>query len=236
MRECLITIPGPRGPIPTLAAGDPHTARAGVVLGYGMGAEMHVQWPEAERLAAAGYAVVIPEMPHHGLRADGYLDRMRDQPDDVTRPLFLDMVEECAAELPFAIDHLVAAGASCIVCAGFSISGCIALAGPSRDPRVELVVAFMADPAWSGRPSAPERAPAAFAGRGLFVVTADDDTVVPPARVRAFVSELAQRSTDPDRYVEVRYRGGHMMDPATWDDAWTRAIAWLDRRTLPRHG
>ncbi len=231
MRPAPITIAGPHGPIPALAAGDPRGARAGVVLGYGMSATMHVQWPQAERLAAAGYAVIIPEMPHHGLRADGYLDRMKDQPDAVTRPLFLDMVEECVAELPAHVDHLVAAGARRIVCAGFSIAGYIALAGPARDPRVDLVVAFMADPAWDGRASSPHRAPEAYVGKGLFVVTGDDDAVVPPGPVRAFVRDLAARNGGAaERFVDLRYPGGHMMDPADWDDAWGRAIRWLDAR------
>ena len=57
-----------------------------------------------------------------------------------------------------------------------------------------------------------------------------DDDVVPPAPLRAFVRDLAERSGEAGRFVEVRYSGGHMMDPADWDDAWTRAIAWLDVR------
>lgn len=230
LRPLPITIAGPHGPLPALAAGDPRTARAGVVLGYGMSATMHVQWPQAERLATAGYAVIIPEMPHHGLRADGYLDRMAGQPDEVTRPLFLDMVEECVAELPSHVEHLVRAGARRVVCAGFSIAGYIALAAPARDPRVDLVVAFMADPVWDGRAASPHLRPEAFDGKGLFAVTGDDDEVVPPGPLRAFVRDLAERSGDAERFAHVRYRGGHMMDPADWDDAWGRAIAWLNVR------
>jgi len=236
MQPTRITIPGPCGPIPALTAGDPGAARAGVVLGYGLSAEMQAQWPEAERLVAAGYAVIIPEMPHHGLREDGYLGRMMSQPGAVARSLFLDLLEEGVAELPTTVDHLVAAGARRIVVAGVSMSGHLALAAPSRDPRVEVVVSFMGDPVWDGRPSSPGLVPGAFAGRSLFVVTADDDEVVRPAPVRALVRALAEGSADPAQYVEVRYAGGHMMSPKAWDDAWRRAMAWLDRRVGARSG
>ena len=107
-----ITILGPGGPIPALRLGDCVSVKGAVILHYGLSGTMAVQWPEAERLAAAGYAVLIPEAPHHGLRADGFLERMSIATAPEARSRFLNLVAESARETRSLVDHLRQSGAS----------------------------------------------------------------------------------------------------------------------------
>ena len=224
-----ISIPGPGGPIPALTLGDCASARAAVILWYGLSGTMAVQWPEAERLAAAGYAVVIPEAPHHGLRADGFLDRMAIATAPEARALFLDLVEESAREIQSLVDHLNQSGASRFVVAGVSMGGFAALAAPRRDPRVCAVVAFLADPHWDDRPQSPHLHPEAWERAALLAVVTVGDELVPPEPMKRFTRDLASRSGSASRFACLEYQGGHTMDPADWDEAWSKAILWLDR-------
>jgi len=222
-----ITIPGPGGPIPALLLGDCSTARAGVILRYGLSGTMAVQWPEAERLAAAGYAVLIPEAPHHGLRADGFLDRMAGATAAGARSIFLDLVMESARETRFLVDHLDRSGASRFVVAGISMGGFAALAAPRQDPRVGAVMAFLADPHWDDRPESPHLHPEAWEHTALLAVVAAGDEVVPPGPMQRFTHDPASRFGSTSRFSCLEYPGGHTMDPADWDEAWSKAILWL---------
>ena len=223
-----ITIPGPNGPIPALTLGDCASARGAVILRYGLSGTMAVQWPEAERLAAAGYAVLIPEAPHHGLRSDGFLERMADATAPEARSLFLDLVEESVWETRPLVDHLMKSGASRFVVAGISMGGFAALAAPQRDPRVRAVLAFLADPHWDDHLESPHLHLDAWEHAALLAVVAARDEVVPPDPMRDFTHTLASRFNSDFRFTCLEYRGGHTMDPADWDDAWSRAIRWLD--------
>ena len=224
----LITIPGPRGPIPALTLGDCASTKAAVILRYGLGGTMAVQWPEAERLAAAGYAVLIPEAPHHGLRSDGFLERMAGATAPGARSLFLDLVAESARETRLLVDHLSQSGASRFVVAGISMGGFAALAVPQRDPRVGAVLAFLADPHWEDHPESPHLHLDAWEHAVLLAVVAAGDEVVPPDPMRRFTLALASRFNSDSRFTCLEYRGGHTMDSADWDDAWSKAIRWLD--------
>jgi dienelactone hydrolase len=225
-----ISIPGPQGPIPALTLGTFASAKAAVILQYGLSGSMAVQWPEAERLGAAGYAVLIPEAPHHGLRQDGYLERMASATAPEARALFLDLVEESAAATQFLVDHLQRSGASQFLVAGISMGGFAALAAPRLDPRVGAVLAFLADPWWDDRPQSPQLDLAAWEHAALLAVVAAEDELVPPDRMKDFTRALSARFKSNDRFACWEYPGGHTMDPADWDDAWSRSILWLDRR------
>ena len=223
-----ITIPGPNGPIPALTFGDCASARAAVILRYGFGGTMTVQWPEAERLVAAGYAVLVPEAPPHGLRSDGLLDRMACVMVWEARAMFFDLVESGSREIRPLVDHLARSGASRFAVAGVSMGGYAALAAPLQDPRVGAVVAFLADPVWEDRPHSPHLHPGAWSHVALLAVTADGDEVVPPGSLRVFAHSLASRFGSGSRFSSLEYRGGHEMDAADWNEAWVRAILWLD--------
>ncbi len=223
-----VSIPGPDGPIPTLTLGDCASAKAAVILQYGLSGTMAVQWPKAERLAAAGYAVLIPEAPHHGLRADGFLERMAIATAPEARSLFLDLVAESAGETRSLVDHLSRSGATRFVVAGISMGGFAALASPQRDPRVGAVVAFLADPHWDDRTESPHLHPEAWKHAALLTVVAAGDELVPPGPMKGFTRDLASRFGSASRFTGLEYPGGHTMDPADWEDAWSKAILWLD--------
>jgi len=224
-----VTIPGPDGPIPALTLGDCASARAAVILRYGLSGTMAVQWPEAERLVVAGYAVLIPEAPHHGLRADGFLDRMAIATSPEARSLFLDLVAESARETRSLVNHLSRSGASRFVVAGVSMGGFAALAAPQWDPRVGAALAFLADPHWDDRPQSPHLHPEAWEHAALLAVVTAGDELVPPAPMKRFTHDLASRFNSASSFACLEYQGGHTMDPADWNEAWSKAILWLDR-------
>lgn len=230
-----LRIPGPRGPIPALLAGDPARSRTGVLLGHGLGGTRQTQWPEAQLLAAAGFATLLPEAPHHGLRADGLLARMSSASGPEARALFLDLLETWAEETGALVDHLAALGCSRFAAAGVSMGGHLALATPGRDSRIEAVIAFSADPVWDDRPGSPHLDLAAWRGTSLLAITTDGDPVVPPGPLRAFTSLLNTRF-GPERAVSLTYPGGHLMEARDWEDAWARVRAWLRHRFPPSPG
>ncbi len=228
-------ISGPHGPIPTLLVGDPARSRAGVLLGHGLGGTMQSQWPEARRLAAAGFAILLPEAPHHGLRADGLLERMSTAPEPEARATFLDILETWADEIRALVDHLEALGATRFAAAGVSMGGHLALSAPARDLRIEAVIAFSADPVWDDRPGSPHLAPEAWRGTPLLAITTDGDPVVPPGPMRAFATLLDARFGAGHAH-SLTYPGGHLMAPQDWEDAWARARIWLGDRFPPSPG
>jgi dienelactone hydrolase len=193
---------------------------------------MAVQWPEAERLAAAGYAVLIPEAPHHGLRSDGFLERMAGAAEPDARSLFLDLVEENVEETQILVDHLTQSGASRFVVAGISMGGFAALAAPQGNPRIGAVLAFLADPMWDDRLRSPHLHLDSWEHAALLAVVGAGDEVVPPDPMRSFTRALKSRFGPSSRFACREYQGGHTMDPADWDDAWGRAILWLDLQLL----
>lgn len=225
-----IALPGPSGPIPALALGDWASARATVILRYGLGGAMAVQWPEAERLAAAGYAVLIPEAPHHGIRDDGFLDRMGYASASEARSLFLDVVEQAAEETHALLEHLGRSGPARFVVAGISMGGFAALAAPRLGPPVKAVIAFLASPQWDDRTGSPHLDLDVWQHCDLFAVVASDDPLVPPDDMRAFTRRLRSRFNSQPRFRELACRGGHTMDPADWNEAWSQVLHWLDAR------
>jgi dienelactone hydrolase len=212
--------------------GDCASTKAAIILRYGLGGTMAVQWPEAELLAAAGYAVLIPEAPHHGLRSDAFLERMAGAAKPEARSLFLDVVEESAAETQALVEHLAQSGASLFAVAGISMGGFAALAAPQRDPRVGAVLAFLADPQWDDRPQSPHLHLDCWERTALLAVVAAEDEVVPPGPLRGFLQTLTTRFNSDSRFTCLEYRGGHTMDPADWEAAWSRATLWLARQVL----
>ena len=223
-----LAIEGPSGPIPFLASGDPRTCKAGVILGYGLNGRMEVQWPEAERLADSGYAVIVPEAPHHGLRADPFLDQMSKLPESDARARFLDLLETWVVEIPSLLDDLAARGATRFVVAGVSMGGHWALAAPSLDSRVEAVVSLLGDPEWDNRSWSPHLSLGSWANTSLLAITTDEDVVVPPQPMRTFVDLLNSRFPAKNQHVSVNYPGGHWMAADDWNNAWSRVITWLD--------
>lgn len=223
--------PGPAG-IPAVLVGDPATARATVLLRYGLGAQKEVQIPEALRLATAGFAVLIPEAPHHGERADGWLDRIGDLGTPAGRRPLHELVARTAAETPALIDDLRARGAAGIVAAGISFGGFVSLATPAADPRTCAVVALLASPVWDDRPDSPHLHPTAWDDVPLFAVTADHDRTVEPGPMREFTAALRRRSTRRAAIDHATYPGDHTMAEADWHDAWGRIITWLDGLTV----
>jgi len=115
------------------------------------------------------------------------------------------------------------------------MGGHLALAAPARDPRIEAVLAFCADPLWDDRPGSPHLAPEAWEGTALLAITTDGDPVVPPSPTRAFASLLRTRF-GPAHAVSLTYPGGHLMEPRDWEDAWARARIWLEHRFPPSPG
>lgn len=184
-------------------------------------------------LAEAGYAVLIPEAPHHGVRDDGRLAAIQSGTEADATSAFLDLVEAAAAESPALVDDLVRRGARAdrIVALGISYGGFTTLRSVALEPRLRRIVPMLASPHFVGRTTSPDRHPQDYAEVEMLSITAADDEVVPPGPMHDFVDALCARFGPPVRWERFTVPGGHMTPQASWDAAWEHIIGWLDRRT-----
>lgn len=221
-------------PVLVCHAGEPAraAARATLVLYHGVGVDARTMLPEAARLVAAGFLVVAVDNVGHGRRWHPTVQTRLATPHSRTTA-FLGAVRDTAWELPALADALAERGwLRRLGLVGVSMGGYIVYAGVVSEPRVEVAVAFIANPRWQlDWPVSPHRHPDAFAGVALLSLTAGHDEVVPPAGARDFHAMLAERFADADSRLAYREYpdSGHTMLPADWEDAWDRALAWCRR-------
>jgi uncharacterized protein len=227
--------------VPVRVAEPAAAARGAVLLLHGLGARKEVQDAEAASLAAAGYQVVTPDAPHHGARRGPLLDAILAATGSAAHELFLDLVEESAAELPRLVDAL---GAPAAV-VGISLGAYVALAAAAADPRLAPIVSILGSPDWTPPGAPTERTRAAltrapvhhaerFPPRPLLLANAGRDVSVPPGAARAFAADLAPRYRDPARLSYVEYpESEHRMRGQDWDDLWRRVRAFLGYFVAP---
>lgn len=212
-------------------------ANAPTVLWYhGFGADKDTHLPELRRFANAGLLAVGVDAVGHGER------RPADLAQDVTRsaedgrPSFEWLVGRTAAEVPALIDALVARGTSDgarIAIAGVSMGACVVYGAIPLDRRIRAAVALMGSP----ERISPEGAAAAvdhFYPTALLSITAERDSIVPPAAARALHLGLAPRYAGAaDRLSYVTIPGApHFMRAEDWERAVGDTCAWLCRFVL----
>lgn len=243
----VISLPG--GEVPTQIYAPADLAAPPALLFYhGLGASRDVHGKEGRSLAAAGFAAIVPDAPHHGARRSSLLDALaRAEGVDVDR-LLLRIVREAAAEVPPLVDRLLAAGHPAVAIAGVSMGAYIALAAGADDRRLAAVVSILGSPDWTPRSGElppdlaalvagdPLRRLDAFPPRPLLLLNAGRDQSVPPEPARRFAAALRPRyaaAGASERLVHREYPdAGHFMPERDWDDLWSTTLAFL-ARALP---
>ncbi|HOT29545.1 MAG TPA: alpha/beta fold hydrolase [Candidatus Ozemobacteraceae bacterium] len=209
-----------------------------VIVAHGLGVDKEVQRPELERLARAGFIAVCPDAPHHGERRDGLLERLDASTGTERHERFIGMVSEAASELPLLIDHFRHSLGGRVAVAGISMGGFTTFASFLHDPRPDVAILFLASPDWRTPdqrlaglpPKGPVCNPDRFFPVPLMAVTAGCDTVVPPDETVSFMETLRPLyAAAPGSLLHAGYpSSGHMMRENDWDDAWERAILFLN--------
>ncbi|WP_313953665.1 alpha/beta fold hydrolase [Accumulibacter sp.] len=223
------------GEVPALMVrpADGATPLPTVIWFHGLGADKALHLPELQRFADAGLlAVGVDAVGHGERRLPDFEQRFSRSPGE-SSDLFNSLVAQTVAELPGLIDALVARGLSDgerIAVAGVSMGGCIVYGAISVDRRVRAAVAVLGSPAWL-QLSEANFPGARFFPTALLSITAEQDSVVPPAAARALHDKLAPYyRQEPDRLgYRVIAGESHFMQAAEWDSAIGQAGVWLGR-------
>ena len=200
---------------------------------HGLGADKDVHLPELHRFAEVGLVAVGVDAVGHGERRPTTDEhQLARSPNDGLRT-FESLVAGTVAEVPALIDALIERGladSGRIAVAGVSMGGCIVYGAIPGDRRIGAAVALM------GSPERTQLGPGRFADdlffpTALLSITAERDTVVPPAAAQALHARLAPfYGQDPDRLSLLTISAApHFMSAQDWERAVGQACAWLLR-------
>lgn len=244
LREFKRKIPTPLGSAPVLILEPVNQHRKGTVLVYpGLSAAKEVQRKEMIWLAEAGFTAVCIDSPHHGERADGYLEILAPLRDAEAHPKFIRIVQEAIQEIPAIVDYFHERNAQEIGITGISLGGFITYGAVVAEPRLKTAVPILGSPDWSPKKAshdsemlgiielAPVQFPEKFPPCALFAANAGKDASVPPAASRDFVSHLRSFYHDfPERLKYQEYpESEHRMREEDWNDLWRQVLDWFDR-------
>lgn len=221
------------GDIPVVKTHHEPRPRPAVVVLHGLGASANAQRKELESLADEGFAAVGVDAPHHGVRADGWLERMQRATAREAHALFLEHLVPAIEEIPRVVDHLAREGHGPIGLLGVSMGAYTALGAAAVDARVRATVSLLGSPDWSARSEpgfqhplmdrAPSRRPDALLRSPVLFVNAALDVNVPARLTRHFVEGVRHPHA---AYLEYAH-SDHFMRPQDWDDAWSKSVAFL---------
>lgn len=200
---------------------------------HGFGADKEVHLPELCRLAELGLLAVGVDAVGHGQRRLADLAQHACRPPHETPRLFARIVNGTVAEVPALIDRLVELDLTDqqrVGVAGVSMGGCIAYGAIAGDRRLCAAAVLLGSPEWA-LAELPDLAVERFFPAALLSITAEHDTVVPPAAARVLHEKLEPRYyTHPDRLSYREMAGAsHFMQPQEWASAVDLASAWLTR-------
>ncbi|MBL8424585.1 MAG: alpha/beta fold hydrolase [Candidatus Accumulibacter phosphatis] len=203
---------------------------------HGLAADKEVHLPELHRFAATGLlAVGVDAVGHGERRLADFEQQFARSPEDCL-PLFKSLVAHTVAEVPALIDALIAGGLADgrrIAVAGVSMGGCIVYGAVPSDRRLCAAVALMGSPERT-QPGPHTLADERFFPTALLSITAERDSIVPPAAAEALHERLAPRyASAPDRLCQQTIAGApHFMSVEDWECAVAEACTWLARFVL----
>ncbi|MBN8451458.1 MAG: dienelactone hydrolase family protein [Candidatus Accumulibacter sp.] len=200
---------------------------------HGFGADKEVHLPELCRLAELGLLAVGVDAVGHGQRQFADLAQHACRPPHETPRLFARIVNGTVAEVPALIDRLVELDLTDqqrVGVAGVSMGGCIAYGAIAGDRRLCAAAVLLGSPEWA-LAEVPELAVERFFPAALLSITAEHDTVVPPAAARVLHEKLEPRYHKHPERLSYREMAGasHFMQPQEWASAVDLASAWLTR-------
>ena len=234
IRETVFTLPFGAG-IPALTAIDEEASSRGTVLVlHGLGAAKETQRPEIRRLARAGFRAVAIDAPCHGERREPFLDEVLEETGRGCRGKFRILLARAVAEIPELIAWFEREYRLPVGLTGISMGGHTTFCSLLCHPFPKVAVPIIGSPEYPAAvegQQTPESDPAALPLVPLLVVTAGEDTIVPPARARMFVESMRPRyAAFPDRLRSLEFpASGHMMREEDWKRAWEEITAWFVR-------
>jgi alpha-beta hydrolase superfamily lysophospholipase len=205
-----------------------------VLIFHGLSATKEHQWPEIRRLAAAGFIGVVIDAPCHGGRYDPYLERVLQEGRDGNRLSFKEILHQAIREIPLLITYFTETEHLPVGISGISLGGhtafCSLLCSPAPDVCVPLIGAPVFTVAAAGHQT-PDEAFERLPTIPLLVVTAAQDTIVPPGPALELVDKLRPRyAAFPERLRSLHFtESGHHMRGEDWHHAWDEIIAWFIR-------
>jgi len=246
MRENKIRIETSSGNAPALVF-EPDQSRGTVLVYHGLGAAKEVQRKEMGWLADAGFAAICVDAPHHGERADGYLETLSSVETTAQHFLVMKLVSEAMKEIPAIVEYCIQHLSGNVGIVGISLGGFITYGAAVVEPRIKAAVPILGSPDWSPKhgPASPEmqtlmehaavRFPERFPPCAVFAANAGKDIFVPPQASREFVSVLKNHySAYPERLNYIEYsHSEHRMREEDWNDLWQRIVAWFHRFLPP---
>lgn len=243
--DIVFDIQAARGPIPVrvIAAS---AGRPVVLFLHGFSVDKETHRREAESLAEAGFAAVLPDAPHHGARRSPVVDELLAATGAAAHRILLRIVTEAVDEVPTLVDHFLGAGHPSVAIAGISMGAFTALGAAARDRRLSPIVSILGSPDWSppyeSAPADlqpilardPRSEAARFPPRPLLVINAGLDRSVPPGPAREFAQTLAPAyAASPDRLVYREYpHSDHFVREEDWADLWRTTVDFLSRFTF----
>mgnify|MGYP000996615226 CR=1 FL=1 len=200
---------------------------------HGLGADKDVHLPELLRLAEAGFLAVGFDAVGHGERRAADCNQPLPQSPGEAPALFDRLVTQTVFEVSPLIDALVACGLSDrkrIGIAGVSMGACIVYGCVAADQRLGAAVAIMGSP----EPALPDWSAVARAQglpTALLSITAELDTIVPPAAAKALHEQLLPGYHRVPERLDYRSLVGtpHFMSAEDWVRTVGEAVAWLSR-------
>ncbi len=242
MREIKIRIETRLGNAPVLVLEPEHSA--GTVLVYpGLSASKEVQRKEMGWLAEAGFTAVCMDAPHHGERADGYLEALSSAEPTNQHFLVMKLVFEAMQEIPTIVEYCSQNFPGNAGITGISFGGFVAYGAAVVEPRLKAAVPILGSPDWNLMEGAfspemralteqaPIRFPERFPPCAIFAANAGKDIFVPPQASRDFFPVLQNHyHAYPERLSFIEYpESEHMMRDEDWNDLWEKVIQWFHR-------
>ncbi len=242
IQETTIRIETPLGYAPVLILRPPEHRGTALVY-HGLGAGKEVQRKEMAWLAEAGFTAVCVDAPHHGERADGYLDVLTSAETANQHFLVMKLVSEAISEIPAIVEYCLRYFSGDVGITGISLGGFIAYGAAIVEPRIKASVPILGSPDWNPKEGhatvellalmerAPARFPEKFSPCAVFAVNAGKDIYVPPRASREFIQTLQNEyQACPERLQYLEYPDSeHMMRDEDWNDLWQRVLSWFHR-------
>ena len=206
---------------------------------HGLDVSKEVNITDMNRLEDAGFWSVTIDAPHHGERADGYLEIMRNANRREAYLMLLGIIQQEAAEVADFVNYFKSQNKKVAV-SGISMGAYATYALMMINKEADLFVPFMGNPDFryigskvysTLELSGPFDNLDKVFPANLLIVNAGSDDIVDPDGARRFynaVKPYYEKSPEKLQYLEYP-KSGHLMRPKDWFNAWDVFIERLNR-------
>ncbi len=197
---------------------------------HGLDVSKEVNITDMNRLEDAGFWSVTIDAPHHGERADGYLEIMRNANRREAYLMLLGIIQQEAAEVADFVNYFKSQNKKVAV-SGISMGAYATYALMMINKEADLFVPFMGNPDFryigskvysTLELSGPIDNLDKIFPANLLIVNAGSDDIVDPDGARRFYNSVKpyyEKSPEKLQYLEYP-KSGHLMRPKDWFNAW----------------